>query len=90
MNVSLTPALERLVKEKIKSGMYHSNSEVVREALRLLKQRDEVRRHDLAELRAKVAVGLEQLERGEGIPGDVAWKMLKERHRRRNRKNGRV
>jgi antitoxin ParD1/3/4 len=47
MNVSLTPELEELVNEKVRSGFYHTASEVVREALRLLKQRDdEARRAD--------------------------------------------
>jgi antitoxin ParD1/3/4 len=43
MNVSLTPELEQLVHEKVQSGMYLSASEVVREALRLLKERDNLR-----------------------------------------------
>ena len=47
MNVSLTPELEDLVNEKVRSGFYQTASEVVREALRLLKQRDdEARRAD--------------------------------------------
>ena len=44
MNVSLTPELEALVNEKVRSGLYHTASEVVREALRLLKQRDDAAR----------------------------------------------
>ena len=40
MNVSLTPELEQLVNEKVKSGFYQTASEVVREALRLLSERD--------------------------------------------------
>jgi antitoxin ParD1/3/4 len=40
MNVSLTPDLERFVREKVDSGLYNSASEVVREALRLLVARD--------------------------------------------------
>ena len=43
MNVSLTPELETLVNEKVKSGDYNSASEVVREALRLLKEQDELK-----------------------------------------------
>src|SRR5207245_2295592 len=39
MNVSLTPELEALVNEKVKTGLYQTASEVVREALRLLKER---------------------------------------------------
>ena len=47
MNVSLTTELEELVNEKVRSGLYHTASEVVREALRLLKVRDdEARRAD--------------------------------------------
>ncbi len=41
MNVSLTPDLERFVREKVDSGLYNSASEVVREALRLLVARAE-------------------------------------------------
>jgi antitoxin ParD1/3/4 len=40
MNVSLTPDLERFIREKVGSGLYNSASEVVREALRLLVARD--------------------------------------------------
>jgi antitoxin ParD1/3/4 len=40
MKVHLTPELEQLVQSKVKSGRYNSASEVLREALRLLEQRD--------------------------------------------------
>ena len=43
MNVSLTPELERFITEKVESGLYASNSEVVREGLRLLRRREQVR-----------------------------------------------
>jgi antitoxin ParD1/3/4 len=36
MNVSLTPALEQFVNDKVATGLYNSVSEVIREALRLL------------------------------------------------------
>jgi antitoxin ParD1/3/4 len=61
MNVSLTPELERLVNEKVESGLYQTASEVVREALRLLKERDQARQ----QLRADVQAGFDQLSRGE-------------------------
>jgi putative addiction module CopG family antidote len=50
MNVSLTAELERFVTQKVQSGLYTSNSEVVREALRLLRQRERARRRQLAAL----------------------------------------
>ena len=66
MNVSLTPELEKMVGEKVKSGLYNSASEVVREALRLLREQDDLRAARLEELRRDVGVGTAQLERGEG------------------------
>ena len=50
MNVSLTPELENLVNEQVKSGLYNSASEVVREGLRLFKEQlilKEIRRDEL-------------------------------------------
>ena len=70
MNVSLTPELEALIQELVRSGRYTSASEVVREALRLLEDRDELRRLRLAELRSQVAAGLDSLDRGQARDGD--------------------
>ena len=60
MNVSLTPELERMVQEKVASGLYQTASEVVREGLRLLKERDD----QTAALRAAIQEGVTQLETG--------------------------
>jgi antitoxin ParD1/3/4 len=65
MNVSLTPELERLVQSKVRSGRYLSASEVVREGLRLLEERDRLFEIRLAELQSKLAIGVEQADRGE-------------------------
>ncbi|GIW05067.1 MAG: hypothetical protein KatS3mg059_1687 [Thermomicrobiales bacterium] len=62
MNVSLTPELEELIRRKVASGMYGSASEVVREALRLLEERDR-----LAHLRAAIAAADAEAARGEGV-----------------------
>lgn len=70
MNVSLTPELEEMIHERVRSGRYTSASEVVREALRLLVDRDELRQLRLEEIRGKVAEGLDSLDRGEGRDGD--------------------
>ena len=55
MNISLTPALEKLVQQKVQSGLYNNASEVIREALRLLKETDEIRRAKLKKLKAALA-----------------------------------
>ena len=82
MNVSLTPELERLVNEKVESGLYQTASEVVREALRLLKDRDQARE----QLRADVQAGFAQLARGEGQAYDkTSGRHLAERIKSRGR-----
>lgn len=41
MNVSLTPALEKYIRRRVSSGLYNNASEVIREALRLLIEREQ-------------------------------------------------
>lgn len=77
MNVSLTPELENLVHEKVQSGLYISASEVVREGLRLLQERDSVQQRRLEELRREIAIGIEQLERGECVDGEQVFAELR-------------
>lgn len=69
MNINLTPELERLVQEKVASGLYNNQSEVVREALRLLAERDRQREAHLDGLRKALAEGLAQADRGELLDG---------------------
>lgn len=59
MNVNLTPQLEEMVRAKVSSGLYTSASEVVREALRLMEERDRLRQVKLEELRREVRKGLD-------------------------------
>ncbi len=65
MNVSLTPTLEDLINRKVASGLYNSASEVVREGLRLLEERDQRRELRLQELKKQIAAGVEQIEGGQ-------------------------
>jgi antitoxin ParD1/3/4 len=76
MNVSLTPQLEQLVHDKVKSGRYLSASEVVREGLRLLEERDHLHSLHLAELQQKLNPGVEQADRGELLESDDVFAEL--------------
>lgn len=88
MNVSLTPDLTRFVEEKVRSGCFPSQSEVIRAGLRLLQQRDQLYGSRLDRLRNEVAVGLEQARRGELLPGEAVFAELEERSRaRRNQRS---
>lgn len=64
MYVSLTPKLKALVDEWVRSGRYRSAGEVVREALRLLEEVEELRPARLKHLRKEIAAGLQDLELG--------------------------
>jgi antitoxin ParD1/3/4 len=72
MNISLTPELEKLVNDKVQSGLYNSASEVVREGLRLLRDHDELRRIRQEELRKEVRLGLEQIRNGQYLEFESA------------------
>ena len=65
MNISLTPNLEALVQEKVDSGLYNNASEVIREALRLMHDRDKRDAAKLERLRQEAALGFEALNREE-------------------------
>ncbi len=82
MNVSLTRELEEYISRKVKMGLYKSASEVVREALRLLRQRDRTQQGELAELHREIQTGLDQLDRGEGLPGEQVLAKIRGRARR--------
>ena len=90
MNVNLTPELEKIVHTRVRSGRYNSASEVVREALRLLEERDQVRKLQLQELRKKINEGWASLERGEGVDGDVFFRALEREEKELTRKRKRT
>lgn len=68
MNVSLSPIFEDYIKQQLDSGMYSNASEVIREALRLKMQQDEVYQVKLKALRSAAVAGLES---GQAIEFDV-------------------
>lgn len=71
MNISLTPELENYLKQKVQTGMYHSSSEVVREALRLLEEKDSLREIKLQKLRAEIQKGIDSLDAHGGVELDM-------------------
>jgi antitoxin ParD1/3/4 len=85
MNVSLTPELENLVNEKVKSGLYNSASEVIRESLRLLQEQDMLKEFRRNELRREIMLGVDAIRNGDYVElkspkdyEDFAEKLIKE------------
>jgi antitoxin ParD1/3/4 len=87
MNVSLTPEIEAIIESKVKSGMYTSASEVVREGIRLLQQRDEMREAKLNALRAEIQKGIDDLEAGRFRDGHEVMAEIRERLLQRKQQN---
>ena len=85
MNVSLTPELEQFVGNKVGSGRYNSASEVVREALRLLEDRDRTRGAQLAAFNQELGERLASLDRRERAEPEAARQRLERKSRERRR-----
>jgi antitoxin ParD1/3/4 len=66
-NVSLTPRLARFVDENVETGRFQNASEVVREGLRLLEQRQAEDALKLAALRVAIEVGRDDIRHGRVI-----------------------
>ena len=83
MTVTLTAEQERFIAEQLKSGHYRSAGDVITQSLGMLRAQEEFIRSNVAELRDKIAVGLEQVKRGEVVDGRTAIRNLRGKLRRR-------
>jgi antitoxin ParD1/3/4 len=86
MNVSLTPELKEFVSKKVDSGRYNSASEVVREALRLLEEHEQVRKAQLVDFRNELDRRLAGLDRGEQMDGVSLRTRLRKRSEQRRKR----
>jgi antitoxin ParD1/3/4 len=76
---ALGDQFERFVAKLVKSGRYNSKSEVVREGLRLLADREQEREARVAELRAAFREGIES---GPRVPADEVFDRLEAKYSR--------
>jgi antitoxin ParD1/3/4 len=58
---------------------------VVREGLRLLKEREDVKNLRVAELRREIAIGSEQADRSEFVDGEQTFAEIRQRSAERKR-----
>ena len=76
ISAELGDVLEQAVTELVATGRYNSKSEVLREGVRLVQEREA----RLAELEAKLKVGMDQIDAGLGIPADEVFDRLLARY----------
>ncbi|MBC6420395.1 MAG: type II toxin-antitoxin system ParD family antitoxin [Hormoscilla sp. SP12CHS1] len=88
MTILLTPEIEQLIDEQVKSGRYQSASEVVLEGLRLLSVRDQIDKRRFAELKQEIAMGIEAADRGELVDSETVFRELREKNRLRRIQSG--
>jgi antitoxin ParD1/3/4 len=79
MNVSLTPELERFVKEQVDAGRYQTASEVVRDGLRILFERQQA----IESLNRKIERGLADVAAGRTHSPEEARAILRARRKAR-------
>jgi antitoxin ParD1/3/4 len=89
MDVLLKPEIEKFVAEKVKAGQYADASQIVNEALEVLKEQEDFTPEHEAYLRREVRRGMEQLDRG-GLADFTAEKIIADERRRQvdKRNNG--
>jgi antitoxin ParD1/3/4 len=76
MNISLTPALEKFVQNKLSEGFYTSVSEVIREALRLLITQESASYSKIEILNKEIDKGLNDFKNGNFRDGNEAMEEL--------------
>jgi antitoxin ParD1/3/4 len=86
--VNLGNVFDRFIADLLKTGLYQSQSEVVREGLRLLKEREELKQLRRSELRKQIAIGSEQADRGEFVDGEETFAEIRRRSAARKRAKG--
>jgi antitoxin ParD1/3/4 len=81
MSIALTPTQEQLLDRLVRTGRYGSAAEVLSAALQLLEEQERHYEQWLEETRRKVQVGIDELECGEGLDGEVVIERLREKLR---------
>lgn len=76
MNIVLTPEQEKFIESQISRGRYVNGQEIIDRALQLLEQQEQEYERWIQATRQKVMIGIEQLEKGEKVDGEVVVAQL--------------
>ena len=80
LSITLPRDMAEMIRGKVQAGAYASNSEVIREALRLLQEQDGLKAQKLAWMREKIDRAL--ADPRPSLEADEVFDRLEERHRR--------
>ena len=75
LHISLPEALREFALKRVETGAYSNPSDYVRTLIRA----DRERQQKLEALRRDIQVGIDELDRGEGIPAEEVFSRLEER-----------
>lgn len=81
MAIALTPNQENRLQQMVDKGHYDSVDAALAAALELLEERDRQYEQWVTETREKLQVGIAELDRGEGLDGEVVIGRLQEKLR---------
>lgn len=84
MQEHLPKELQEMVRELLDSGAYPRFEEIVHDALWLMRDRHLLYKVKRDELRALLDVGIQQVERGELVEGELVFAKLQERIKQRS------
>ncbi|WP_447969663.1 type II toxin-antitoxin system ParD family antitoxin [Nitrospira sp. M1] len=84
LSITLPREMAQMVREKVGAGDYSSNSEVIREALRLFQTQDRLRAQQLLELKEKIDHAINT--GGASLTANDVFASLRDRHQKRTRK----
>jgi len=79
MAISLTPEDKKLIQKRLKTGLFKSVEEVIHDALAAQDSEAEWLINNKVAINEKIARGVAQLDRGEGVSGDAAHAHLQRR-----------
>lgn len=66
-SVALTPHFEKFTHQLISSGLYNNVSEVVRDGLRMVEEREKLKKLKLKRLKDAIQVGQDAMDRGDYV-----------------------
>ena len=88
MNLTLRPEIQKLIDARVASGEYPTPEDVVAAAVASLDQQERLSDFPPGELDALLAVGDEEIERGDVLDGEEVFRQLRSMDRGREGETG--